>query len=104
MFHQDNAPVQTSTVAMYKINKFKFELLIVRTFFAGFTPFEIFYVSKLEKNGLVVKDLPTMKYSVDGYFKELNSSNYKQGKEAIEFRWEKSFELEEIYFEKPRKF
>ena len=41
-----------------------------------------------------------MKTAVDGYFNELDSSYYEQGKAAIEHRWKKCIDLKGDYVEK----
>ena len=50
LFHQDNAPVHTSVIAMTNINELNFELFPrERTVFVRFNPLRLFSPSELQK-------------------------------------------------------
>ena len=65
LFHQNNASVHTCVIAMTKINELKF---------------------KFANN----EEVET---AVNGYFEELDGSNYKQGIGAIQDRWKKCIKI-----------
>ena len=79
LFHQDNAPVHASVIAMAKIDELKFKLLPHVQCSPDLASSDYFL-------------FPNLKKSLDGQrfvYNVLDCSNYKQRIEAIEHRWEK---------------
>ena len=102
LFHQDNAPVHTSVIAVAKINELKFELLPHAPYSPDLAPSDYFLFPNLKKwlGGKRFANNDEVEPAVDGYFEELDGSHYKHGIEAIEHRWEKCIELKGDYVEK----
>lgn len=102
LFHQDNAPVHTSVIAVAKINELKFELLPHAPYSPDLAPSDYFLFPNLKKwlGGKRFANNEEVESAVDGYFEALDGSHYKQGIEAIEHRWEKCVELKGDYVEK----
>jgi histone-lysine N-methyltransferase SETMAR len=102
LFHQDNAPVHTSVIAMAKINELKFELLPHTPYSPDLAPSDYFLFPKLKKwlAGKRFANNEEVESAVDGYFEELDNSHYKQGIEATEHRWKKCISLKGDYVEK----
>jgi len=102
LFHQDNAPVHTSVIAMAKINELKFELLPHAPYSPDLASSDYFLFPNLKKwlGGKRFANNEEVESAVNGYFEELDNSHYKQGIEAIEHRWEKCIELKGDYVEK----
>ena len=102
LFHQDNAPVHTSVIAMAKINELKFELLPHAPYSPDLAPSDYHLFPNLKKwlGGKKFANNEEVESAVNGYFEELEVSHYKQGIEAIEHRWEKCIELNGSHVEK----
>jgi len=102
LFHQDNAPVHTSVIAVAKINELNFELLPHAPYSPDLAPSDYFLFPNLKKwlGGKRFANNEEVESAVDGYFEALDGSHYKQGIEAIEYRWEKCVELKGDYVEK----
>ena len=71
LFHQDNAPVHISVIAVAKINELKLELLPHALYSPVLATSNYFLFPKKAH-------LPTIISAVDGYFEELDGSHYKQ--------------------------
>jgi histone-lysine N-methyltransferase SETMAR len=106
LFHQDNAPVHTSVIAMAKINELKFELLPHAPYSPDLAPSDYFLFPNSKKwlSGKRFANNEEVESAVDGYFEELDNSHYTQGIEATEHRWEKCISLKGDYVEKYRYF
>ena len=102
LFHQDNAPVLTSFIAMAKINEFKFKLLLHAPVLPDLAPFDYFTFPNLKKwlGSQRLANNEKVESAVIVYFEELDGSHYKQGIRAIEHRWEKCIKQKGDYFEK----
>ena len=98
LFHQDNAPVHTSVIAMAKINESKSKLLSHGPYSPDLAPLDYFLFPNLEKclHGQRFVKNEKGESAVNGYFEELDGFRYKQGIEAIEHRWEKCIELKGV--------
>ena len=83
LFHQDNALVHASVIAMAKINEFKFQFVSSRTLFSASI---YFLFPKLKKwlGGQRVANSKEVESAVNGYFEEHHGSHHKQGIEAVE--------------------
>ena len=88
LFHQDNTPVQTSVIAMAKINELKLKLLPHTPYLPDLAPSDYFLSSNLKKwlDPQIFANNEEMESAINGYFEELDGSHYKQGREAIEYR------------------
>ena len=100
MFHQDNAPFQTSGIAMAKTNELQFELLIHSPYSSGLVPADYFLYPNSKKCVGGKRYASNKESSVDGYFEVLNYLHYKQSIEAIEQRQKNCIGLKEDYLEK----
>lgn len=102
LFHQDNAPVHTSGIAMAKIEELKFELLPHAPYSPDLAPSDYFLFPNLKKwlGGKRFASNEDVESTVNAYFEELDGSYYRRGIEAIEHRWEKCKGLQGSYVEK----
>ena len=88
LFHQDSAQVYTSVIAMVKIIESKLKLLPRAPDLRDLALSDYFIFLNLTKR-LADQRFPNneeMKSAVNGYFEEVDGSNYNQGIEAIERR------------------
>ena len=87
---------------MAKINKLKYKLLLHALYSPNLVPSDYFIFQNLKKwlGGQIFANNEKVESAVNGYFKKLNGSHYKQGIETIEHRWEKCIELKGDYVEK----
>jgi histone-lysine N-methyltransferase SETMAR len=71
LFHQDNAPVHTSVIAMAKINALKFELLPHTPYSPDLAPSDYFLFPNLKKwlTGKRFANNEEVESVVDGYFR-----------------------------------
>ncbi|XP_023220365.1 histone-lysine N-methyltransferase SETMAR-like [Centruroides sculpturatus] len=102
LFHQDNAPVHTSVIAMAKINELRFKLLPHAPYSPDLAPSDYFLFPNL-KNWFGDKRFANneeVESAVDGYFEKPYNSHYKRGIEAILHCWKKCIELKGDYVEK----
>jgi len=78
LFHQDNAPVHTSIIAMAKINELKFELLPHAPYSPDLAPSDYFLFPNLKKwlGDKRFTNNEEVESAVNGYFEEFNSSYY----------------------------
>jgi len=84
LFHQDNARVNTSVIAMAKINELKFELHSHAPYSPDLAPSDFFLFPNLKKwlGGKKFSTNEEVESAVDGYFPEFDGSYYTQGIEA----------------------
>ena len=79
LFHQENAPVHTSIIAMAKINELKFELLPHAHYSPDLALSNYFLFPNLKKwLGGRFTNNEEVESAVNGYFEEFNGSYYKQ--------------------------
>ena len=88
LFYQDNAPVNTSVIAITKINELKFKLLSHAPYLPDLAATDYFLFPKLKKwfGGQTFANNEEVESAVSGYFEEIDDSHYKQGFEAIEYK------------------
>ena len=78
LFHQDNAPVYTSIIAMAKISELKFELLPHAPYSPDLALSDYFLFPNLKKwLGDRRFTNEEVESAVNGYFEEFNGSYYK---------------------------
>lgn len=102
LFHQDNAPSHTSTVAMAKIHELRFELLDHPPYSPDLAPSDFFLFPQLKtalggQRFLSNEEVITF---VNNYFAEKNAEYYLDGLKRWEHRWEKCIESQGDYVEK----
>ena len=102
LFHQDNARVHTSVIAMTKMNELKFQLLPLALYSPDLASLDYSLIPNLKKwlGGQRFANNEEVESAFNGYFEELNGSHYKRRIEAIEHRWETSIELKGDYIKK----
>ena len=88
LFHQDNAPVHISVIAIAKINVLKFKLLPHASYKPDLALSGYFLFPNLKKwsSSRRFANSEEVVSVVNGYFKELGGSHFKQDIEAIEHR------------------
>ena len=88
---------------MSKINELKFRLLPHAPYLPDLAPLDYFIFPNLKKKwlgGQRFANSEEVEFEVNGYFKELDDSYYKQVIEATKNCWKKSIELNRDYVEK----
>ena len=102
LFHQDNAPVHTSVIAMAKIHELKFELLPHPPYSPDLAPCDFHLFPNLKKwlGGKRFMTDDEVIQAVNSYFEDLDKSLYYSGVTALEHRWVKCIELNGDYVEK----
>ncbi|GFW87927.1 mariner Mos1 transposase [Trichonephila clavipes] len=105
LFQQDNAPSDTSVVAMEKIHELWFELLDHPPYSLDLAQSDSFLFShpKIafgEQRFSTKEEVITF---VNNYFAEKNDEFYLSGLQRLERRWEKCEELQVDYVEKLKK-
>jgi histone-lysine N-methyltransferase SETMAR len=102
LFHQDNAPVHTSHIAMSKIHQLKFELLRHPPYSPDLAPCDFHLFPNLKKwlGGKRFANDNEVINAVNDYFADLDKSTYQSGITALEHRWNKCIELNGDYVEK----
>jgi hypothetical protein len=105
LFHQDNAPVHTSLIAMSKIQQLKFELLRHPPYSPDLAPCDFHLFPNLKKwlGGKRFANDNEVIDAVNDYFADLDKSTYQSGITALEHRWNKCIELNGDYVEKYQK-
>ena len=85
LFHQDNALVHISIIAMAKINELKFKLLPHAPYSPDLAPSDYFLFPILKKwlGGQKFANNEEVDSAFNGYFEELDGSHYKQDIEGI---------------------
>lgn len=102
LFHQDNAPSHTSTVAMAKIHELRFELLDHPPYSPDLAPSDFFLFPQL-KTALGGQRFSSNEEAisfVNSYFADKDAKYYLEGLQRWEHRWEKCVELQGDYVEK----
>ena len=99
LFHQDNAPVHTSIIAMAKINDLKIKSLPHTPHSPDLASSDYFLFQNLKKwlGDQIFANNEEVESAVNGYFEEIDGSDHKQGIEDIEYCWKKCIELKGVY-------
>ena len=94
MFHQDNAPIYTSTIVM-TIIELKFELFPRSPYSLDLSPLDCPLSPNWKKclGGKRFADNEEVDPTIDDCFEELHGSYSKQSIEAIQHRWENFFQI-----------
>lgn len=102
VFHQDNAPAHTSTVAMAAIRECGFELLQHPPYSPDLAPsdYHLFRNLKDSLRGQKFDSDESVIRAIDDWFDQLDKSFFLDGVKALEHRWEKCVELQGDYVEK----
>lgn len=99
LFHHDNAPAYTSSIAVAKLHELGFELLPHATYSPDLAPSDFFLFPNLQKwlagkkfilNAEIITEVNT-------YFEGLGESYYTEGIKQLEYRWSKCIELKGDY-------
>lgn len=102
LFHQDNAPVHKSTVAMAKLHELGFGLLPHPPYSPDLAPSDFFLFPNLKiwLGGKRFSSNEEVIATVDKYFEGLETSFFSEGIKKLEHRWTKCIELQGDYVEK----
>jgi histone-lysine N-methyltransferase SETMAR len=102
IFHHDNAPTHTSTVAMAKLHELRFELLPHPPYSPDLAPCDFFLFPNLKiwLGGKKFSSDEEVIAAVDAYFEGLETSYFSEGIKKLEHRWTKYVELQGDYVEK----
>ncbi|KAL1454589.1 hypothetical protein WDU94_010809 [Cyamophila willieti] len=102
LFHQDNAPVHTSTTSMAKLHELRWELLPHPPYSPDLAPCDYHLFPNLKKwlGGKKFASNTDLIEAVNGYFEGLDQSSYAAGINRLEHRWTKCIELKGDYVEK----
>jgi len=102
IFHQDNAPTHKSVSAMGKLRDLHYELLEHPPYSPDLTPsdFCIFPKLKLFLAGQRFSSNQEAIAAVERYFADLTKNHYRDGRMALEHRWNKCISLKGDYVEK----
>lgn len=102
VFHQDNAPAHTSSVAMTAIRECGFELLQHPPYSPDLAPsdFHLFRYLKDSLRGQKFDTDESVIHAINDWFQELDKTFFLEGVKALEHRWEKCVELQGDYVEK----
>ena len=78
LFHQDNAPIHKSVIAMAKINELKFKLLPHAPYSPDLGPSDYFLFPNLKKwlGGQRFANNEELESALNGYFEDQNGSHY----------------------------
>ena len=101
LFHHDNAPAHTSTIAQAKLHELKFELLPHPPYSPDLAPSDYYLFGNLKKwfSGQRFTSNEEVEWATDGYFHELDKSHYLKGVQMLENRWTRCIELKGDYVE-----
>jgi len=102
LFHQDNARVHTCVVAMGKIHKLGYELLLHPAYSPDLAPCDYFLFPNLKKwlGGKRFGSNEEVITETNAYFESLEKSYFLEGIKKLEKRWTKCIELKGDYVEK----
>lgn len=102
LFHQDNAPVHTSTIAMAKIHELGFELVPHAPYSPDLAPCDYYLFPNLKRwlGGQKFLTNEDCIAGVNGYFADLDESYFLEGIKKLETRWNKCLALKGDYVEK----
>jgi histone-lysine N-methyltransferase SETMAR len=102
LFHQDNAPVHSCTVAAKKIEELGFELVPQPPYSPDLAPsdFHLFPKLKIFLGGKKFCTNEEFISTVNDYFEGLDENHFRDGIKKLEHRWTKCMDLEGDYVEK----
>jgi histone-lysine N-methyltransferase SETMAR len=102
IFHQDNAPVHKSVLAMEKLTDLHYELLKHPPYSADLAPsdFYLFPKLKLFHDGQRFSLNQEVITAVEEYFADLKKNHYRDRIMELEHRWNKCISLKRDYVEK----
>jgi len=102
IFHQDNAPVHKSVLAMGKLRDLHYELLEYTPSSPDLAPSDFFLFPKLKLflAGQRFSSNQKAIAAVEGYFADLTKNHYRDGIMALEHCWNKYISLKGDYVEK----
>lgn len=102
LFHQDNVPLHTSTVAMAKIHELQFELIDHPPYSPDLAPSNFFLFPKFKVwlGGQRFSSYKEVITSIEIYFAEQDINYYLNGLKEWKHRWEKCIDLKGEYVEK----
>jgi len=103
-FHQDNAPIHKSVLAMGKLRDLHYKLLEHPPYppDLALSDFCLFPKQKLFLAGLHSSSNQEAIAAVEGYFADLTKNHYREGIMALEHRWNKCICLKGDYVEKQK--
>lgn len=102
LFHHDNAPCHTAKFTTEKLAKLHFQLVPHPPYSPDLAPSDFFLFPNLKKflAGKKFQSNEEVMNEVNTYFEDLDESVYKNGLNALEYRWNKCIELAGEYVEK----
>jgi histone-lysine N-methyltransferase SETMAR len=102
IFYQDSAPAHESVLATGKLRDLHYELLEHPLYSPDFAPsdFSLFPKLKIFLAGQRFSSNQEAIAAVERYFADLKKNHYRDGKMALEHRWNKCISLKENYVEK----
>lgn len=102
LFHHDNAPCHTAKFTIEKLAKLHFQLVPHAPYSPDLAASDFFLFPNLKKflAGKKFQSNEEVINEVNSYFEGLDESVYKNGLNALEYRWKKCIELEGEYVEK----
>ena len=102
LFHHDNAPAHSSTVAQAKLHDLRYELLPHPAYSPDLAPSDFFLFPNLKRSlaGKRFRSNEEVQCETDSYFEALDKSYYADGIKRLEYRWNKCIELQGDYVEK----
>lgn len=102
IFHQDNAPVHKSALAMGKLRDLGYELLGHPPYSPDLAPSDFHLFPNLKKfvSGKRFVSNEEVEKAVDEYFDNLPESHFREGILKLEKRWTKCVEVKGDYVEK----
>lgn len=102
LFHHDNAPAHSSTVAQAKLHELRYELLPHPPYSPDLAPSDFFLFPNMKKwlAGKRFTSNDEVKCETEAYFGDLNKSYFTEGIKKLEYRWTKCIQLKGDYVEK----
>lgn len=102
IFHQDNAPVHKSALAMGKLRDLGYDLLGHPPYSPDLAPSDFHLFPNLKKfvSGKRFSSNEEVELAVDDYFNSLPESHFREGILKLEKRWTKCIEEQGDYVEK----
>ena len=104
LFHQDNAPVHKSVIAMAAIHDCGFKFIKHPPYSPDLAPsdFHLFPKLKTAISGTRFQSDDDVIHAVDDFLNGLEKDFFKSGIEALKHSWQKCIDTEEDYVEKVR--
>ena len=102
VFHRDNAPAHKSVLAMEKLRDLHYELLEHPPYSPDLTPSDFYLFPKL-KLFLAGQGFSSNQEAIaaeEGYFADLTKNHYRDGRMALEHRWNKCISPKGDYVKK----